>query len=1021
MKVSTKQERSRPRTVDDLMRRYDLEAIVFLKQASKNSEEGLNRVNAELEGFVNATLATLKDMQNQIDGNITTYFYKGEPSMTNVPANEWTTDELKKAHLGDLYYDQDTGYAYRFALNGEVYEWSKIVDNDVVEALALANAAQDTADGKRRVFTDTPSPPYDKGDLWIKDREIYICLYSREDGEFASGDFGVATKYTDDTRANEVAADLAKNYSTTVAMETAIETSKAGILAAVSATYTTKDALTEEITAVEKQISSVSVKADGISTKVSEQESSITGLTTRVSATETSHAQLSDKFNWIVKTGTNASDFTITDRMASLTAQYINLNGLVTFSGLDSSAQNKITAAESNAASALSSVNNSVKSVIMHYLATSASTGVTTSTSGWTTTVQSITSTKKYLWTYQTITTISGATTNTTPVISGVYGDTGAQGATGATGSTGATGTAGVGVAKVVPLYYLKSNTTAPNAPTAVVTSTSTSSGVWTTAVPTYVSNYTYFTCTQTLYTNGTYGWSTVVADNALTNANKTAATANTNASTALTKANSAYSTASANDALLAQWCHKNDKTLIDGGKIYSHSITTNELATDSIKSINYVKDKEGSFLNLEDGTYDSQFLKWNSLGTILDMLTVDVTSEMDYSDDGGIYVESSAESHPGRLQLLPDVIQFIPGGEVEYPMRLSSGRLTFMGTEHYSYYGLDGMETSGEIISTSMDAFRMVAGNYGAYWRFDGTNLYLLFTNSGDQYGTYNSLRPLTVNVNGGVTLGTPVALANNITLSAKNASGSWCTMAYMGTNNYMYFGTGASERMYIGNKSNTKRIGIRSAGRIDICPGGMDTESKSYSFISSTANDATSSCFRPTVNAASGNQYYMNLGSSSYLWYRVYATGGVITSSDRRLKNTIQNINDKYLALWDKLSPKSYYLNSDNGDPNKKKHLGFIAQDIEDAILEVGLTLNDCYLLTKDRVDTESISSKNSITDYNYSLNYDQLSVLTTAKVKQHEGCIRVLEGKFNELQEKLEMANAKIEYLQSQHLGA
>ena len=320
MKVNTKQERSRVRTVEDLMRRYDLDAIVFLKQASKNNEEGLNKVNAELEGFVNATLATLADMQNQIDGNITTYFYKGVPSMENVPASEWTTDELKKAHLGDLYYDQDTGYAYRFALNGEVYEWSKIVDNDVVEALALANAAQDTADGKRRVFTDTPSPPYDKGDLWIKDKEIYICLYSRADGKFESGDFGVATKYTDDTRANEVAADLAKNYSTTVEMNTAIETSKNGILAAVSATYTTKDALTEEITAVEKQIASVDVKADGISTRVSEQESNITGLTTRVSATETSHAQLSDKFEWIVS-GTSKTNFTLTSEMAKLVTE----------------------------------------------------------------------------------------------------------------------------------------------------------------------------------------------------------------------------------------------------------------------------------------------------------------------------------------------------------------------------------------------------------------------------------------------------------------------------------------------------------------------------------------------------------------------------------------------------------------------------------------------------------------------------------------------------------------------------
>lgn len=55
--------------------------------------------------------------------------------------------------------------------------------------------------------------------------------------------------------------------------------------------------------------------------------------------------QTADKFQWIVKSGTSATDFTITDRMASLTAQYINLNGLVTFSGLNSSVQTTLNTA----------------------------------------------------------------------------------------------------------------------------------------------------------------------------------------------------------------------------------------------------------------------------------------------------------------------------------------------------------------------------------------------------------------------------------------------------------------------------------------------------------------------------------------------------------------------------------------------------------------------------------------------------------------------------------------------------
>lgn len=52
--------------------------------------------------------------------------------------------------------------------------------------------------------------------------------------------------------------------------------------------------------------------------------------------------QTASKFQWIVKSGSNATDFTLTDRTAQLVANNINLNGLVTFKGLDSSTQNKI-------------------------------------------------------------------------------------------------------------------------------------------------------------------------------------------------------------------------------------------------------------------------------------------------------------------------------------------------------------------------------------------------------------------------------------------------------------------------------------------------------------------------------------------------------------------------------------------------------------------------------------------------------------------------------------------------------
>ena len=75
----------------------------------------------------------------------------------------------------------------------------KLTDSDISEALALANTAKDTADSKRRVFIVQPTPPYDSGDFWLKDKELYICQVSKETGLFEENDFIIATKYTDDT------------------------------------------------------------------------------------------------------------------------------------------------------------------------------------------------------------------------------------------------------------------------------------------------------------------------------------------------------------------------------------------------------------------------------------------------------------------------------------------------------------------------------------------------------------------------------------------------------------------------------------------------------------------------------------------------------------------------------------------------------------------------------------------------------------------------------------------------------
>lgn len=204
-----KRDINKLRTPEDLERKYNLNDILTLKENYELQKNGLNKVENELNNFVIATGKNLKELQDQVDGNITTWFYSGVPTASNEPASTWITDTEKNNHLGDLYYDKDTGYAYRYSLDNDVYSWIKITDNDVTQALAIANSAKDTADSKRRVFVVQPTTPYDVGDLWIKDEELYRCQTTKASSEtFEENDWIIATKYTDDTKANQVGENL---------------------------------------------------------------------------------------------------------------------------------------------------------------------------------------------------------------------------------------------------------------------------------------------------------------------------------------------------------------------------------------------------------------------------------------------------------------------------------------------------------------------------------------------------------------------------------------------------------------------------------------------------------------------------------------------------------------------------------------------------------------------------------------------------------------------------------------------
>lgn len=180
--------------------------IVFSSNGQEKTLEELGKESLENKDFINNTLpGILSEIQSQLDGQIEQFFETYDPTLTNAPAKDWTTNQMKENHLGDLFYNTESGKVFRFIKNGSVYSWQVLQDSEVAQALALANDALALAKTKRRIFTSTPYTPYEVSDLWVQggSGDIMRCKTSRATGSYTSSDWEKASKYTDNTELNK--------------------------------------------------------------------------------------------------------------------------------------------------------------------------------------------------------------------------------------------------------------------------------------------------------------------------------------------------------------------------------------------------------------------------------------------------------------------------------------------------------------------------------------------------------------------------------------------------------------------------------------------------------------------------------------------------------------------------------------------------------------------------------------------------------------------------------------------------
>lgn len=158
--------------------------------------------------------------------------------------------------------------------------------------------------------------------------------------------------------------------------------------------------------------------------------------------------------------------------------------------------------------------------------------------------------------------------------------------------------------------------------------------------------------------------------------------------------------------------------------------------------------------------------------------------------------------------------------------------------------------------------------------------------------------------------------------------------------------------------------------------------------------------------------------LGTGNHRWTQVYAVNGAISTSDRNQKNTIQPLDERYIQLFMKLLPVSFKFN--NGT-SRRTHIGFISQDVESAMAEVGLTDLEFAGFCKDQ-KTVPVQKNTKVKilneetgketwqeitytedepvedEYVYSLRYEEFIALNTAVIQSIIKRVEALESKLH-----------------------
>ena len=552
-------------------------------------------------------------------------------------------------------------------------------------------------------------------------------------------------------------------------------------------------------------------------------------------------------------------------------------------------------------------------------------------------------------------------------------------------GADGADGEDGVGIASIEEEWYLSTS------------DSSQTGGSWSSTQPAYTSGKYYWFRSKVTYDDGSIVYSTPILANGVNNANSTATAAETTANAASTAAAAATGISTTVRDKLIALCTDNNMTSINGGLIAAATILANSIDLNNL----FAQNITASNFNLTGGS--------------INIITSSSTTDFIKLKYGDKYVYISPSYIRVRNQ------QY---SQTEEGQTLTVDRYTYIDDEGLiirngvnilrtvlAAYGLDLYDKSGNF-----------AARYGnnALWHKNSSNNeilrlsssvgLLLKNSSGDTVAAYTPNYLFYKNSSGKV-----LSRFETYYLSFRDGTADkW--LSYLGTDGLWF--QDSSERglaSYLSTgitiyKTGDPKYKVTNDGRVEHLGGtyphimGNGTWLH-LSFTSANANsgvDIGVGVFRPETDQD------LDLGASSKRWKQIYSTNSTISTSDKREKHDINKISEDYLRLFDLLEPVSYMRNG--GD---RIHLGFVSQDVENALEQIGMSATDFAGFCKDVMMQDGnpetkeevpVLDEKGIPEYRYSLRYEEFIALNAAKIKAMDRYIKTLEGRIAALESKI-----------------